>query len=211
LRYDQHSRIGLIVGEKEGEAMKKDWLRGVLLGVSLALLLAGGVALAAPSARVEPYCGVCCEGTWLDAANNMPPCDDYWTITTSGWQPGETLNVDVDPPGSLQLLTNLKQADAAGNWDARLILVCEYRGEANLLEDLIIYSGPWKSAGAYGEWEVTVEGASSGKVDANFFFAEDPGVCQAMEFVPEPGSILLLGSGLAGLAGYAGLRWRMRD
>jgi hypothetical protein len=43
-------------------------------------------------------------------------------------------------------------------------------------------------------------------VRANFIFAED---CAALEeeFVPEPGSILLLGSGLAGLAGYAGLRW----
>lgn len=30
------------------------------------------------------------------------------------------------------------------------------------------------------------------------------------EFVPEPGTILLLGSGLAGLAGYAGLRWRSK-
>jgi hypothetical protein len=30
------------------------------------------------------------------------------------------------------------------------------------------------------------------------------------EFVPEPGSLFLLGSGLAGLAGYAGLRFRSR-
>jgi hypothetical protein len=30
------------------------------------------------------------------------------------------------------------------------------------------------------------------------------------EFVPEPGTLMLLGTGLAALAGYAGLRWRTR-
>jgi hypothetical protein len=36
-------------------------------------------------------------------------------------------------------------------------------------------------------------------------------VCpQEEEFVPEPGTIALLGTGLAGLAGYAALRWRSR-
>lgn len=35
-------------------------------------------------------------------------------------------------------------------------------------------------------------------------------VAAAIEFVPEPGTIVLLGSGLASLAGWAGLHWRRR-
>ena len=34
--------------------------------------------------------------------------------------------------------------------------------------------------------------------------------CAEEEFVAEPGTLMLLGSGLAGLAGYATLRWRAR-
>jgi hypothetical protein len=41
-----YNRVGFSEETKEGEAMKKHWLRGLLLGVSLALLLSGGVVLA---------------------------------------------------------------------------------------------------------------------------------------------------------------------
>jgi hypothetical protein len=64
--------------------------------------------------------------------------------------------------------------------------------------------GEW----VWRQWEEEIEvGVVAGPVYASVTFAE---VCEE-EFVPEPGTILLLGSGLAGLAGYASLRWRTRE
>jgi hypothetical protein len=65
----------------------------------------------------------------------------------------------------------------------------------------------------YGEWTWKLEDAT-GEVEGKFHFAEDLGDCpveEMDEFVPEPGSILLLGSGLAAFARYASLRRRTRE
>lgn len=46
LCYTVHDRVGLRIDTREGEAIKRHWPRGLVLGVTVALLLAGGVALA---------------------------------------------------------------------------------------------------------------------------------------------------------------------
>lgn len=58
----------------------------------------------------------------------------------------------------------------------------------------------------YGEWTWRMWQPDTGQsAQATILFAGD---CAAATFVSEPGSIMLLGSGLADLAGYATLRWR---
>ncbi|HUW14716.1 MAG TPA: PEP-CTERM sorting domain-containing protein [Anaerolineae bacterium] len=186
--------------------MKKHWLRGLLLGVSMALLLAGGVALAAPRMTITPYCNVCC-----DKCTEPLACDG-WGVSINGWVPPELVLLTLTSPGpagEFGLYSIVLNPDGTFLFDIYLMCPeCVEDLSIQVLGDHLLLWEDWQP-GDFGEWAVELKGATE-KVEGALYFAGDLGECRAMEFVPEPGTLVLLGGGLAGLAGYATLRWRAR-
>jgi hypothetical protein len=104
--------------------MTKHSLRGLFLGLSLVLLLSGGVALAQQTVSVEPYCAVCCDLTTTDFLDCFDQSPTYWLVRATGWEPFEKLRFTLTFPGYEHWMAITTAADSTGYYEGHLTFLC---------------------------------------------------------------------------------------
>jgi len=204
--------------------MKKHWLRGVLLGVSLTLLLAGGVAAAASlSMDADQRCIECIPEDVMPPFDvhglpfELPPEQYLVDIEFEGtdlsgslcfaWDyEGEPVFPDASPEclmldGAVRVWGALHLGVGCDHYPFTAMMLSVESPKASFTEPIPEIYGDW----AFRMWTEDPPGPSA---KVAYAVARD---CSVYGFVPEPGSVLLLGSGLLGLAGYGTLRWRTRE